>query len=129
MKMKTYNLPAVLLAAIAAMVLIMTAGAATAYADEGYNVNIRPFMDGEYIALPGQNLAFTADVYFDYEGESWRDDGELEYKWELGDEDSKYAKVKAHKGTSIATVTFKDLPEGRDSDLTSSQLGHLVSGS
>ncbi|MBQ3282149.1 MAG: hypothetical protein IJH41_07075 [Eubacterium sp.] len=113
MKMKTYNLPAVLLAAIAAMVLIMTAGAATAYADEGYNVNIRPFMDGEYIALPGQNLAFTADVYFDYEGESWRDDGELEYKWELGDEDSKYAKVKAHKGTSIATVTFKDLPEGQ----------------
>ena len=62
MKMKTYNLPAVLLAAIAAMVLIMTAGAATAYADEGYNVNIRPFMDGEYIALPGQNLAFTPDV-------------------------------------------------------------------
>ncbi|MBR2547984.1 MAG: hypothetical protein IKF07_07340 [Eubacterium sp.] len=116
MKMKSINMPAVLLAVIAAMVLMMAAGATTAYADDtGYDVEIKPvFKEGfSYIALPGGSIPLTADVYYDFEGESYRDDGDLEFKWELGDDDSQFAKLKVHKYTnSLATVEFRNLPAG-----------------
>ena len=114
MKMKTKNLPAILLAVVAAMILMLSA-AGTVYADNGdYDVEISPMFGGEYIALPGGRIPLSAEVYQDFEGDLVRDDGDLDFKWELDEEDAQFATIRPHKyASSIATVKFKELPEGQ----------------
>ena len=116
MKMKSNNLPAVLLTAIIAAAIIFTCGLfSQAYADYGdYDVEIGSAMATHYTGLPGSTIRLGATVYRDFEGEEVVDQDDLEFRWELGAGDSQFAKLKVFNiDGSLAHVTFKPLPEGQ----------------
>ena len=67
MKMKTNNLPAVLLAVIMAALMILTSGLFDqAHADTDYWVEITPEAE-TWVALPGDTIPVSAKVYYDFD--------------------------------------------------------------
>jgi hypothetical protein len=115
MKMKTNNLPAVLLAVIMAAAMIMCYGLLNqVYADDdAYLVEITPEKN-EWIKLPGQSIKLTAGVYYDFEGEFIQEQSDMDFRWEIADDDAQFARIKSNaKDPNKATLQFKDLPEGQ----------------
>ena len=79
MKMKTNNLPAVLLAVIMAALLIMASGLFDqAHADTDYWVEITPEAE-TWVALPGDTIPVSAKVYYDFDGEKFTNFPTLTY--------------------------------------------------
>ena len=114
MKMKSNNLPAVLLAVIMAAAVIFTCGLfSQSYADSDYTVKIGTGNDWTFFTgLPGSTIELSATLYSDYDGEKVVESDGLDFRWELGAGDSQFAKLNVKNiDNSVAHVKFKDLPE------------------
>ena len=111
MKMKTNNLPAVLLAVIMAALLIMASGLFDqAHADTDYWVEITPEAE-TWVALPGDTIPVSAKVYYDFDGENIEDQSDLDFRWTLDDDGTEFASIKVDSMNSArAKVKFKTLP-------------------
>ena len=111
MKMKTNNLPAVLLAVIMAALMILTSGLFDqAHADTDYWVEITPEAE-TWVALPGDTIPVSAKVYYDFDGENIEDQSDLDFRWTLDDDGTEFASIKVDSMNSArAKVKFKTLP-------------------
>ncbi len=116
MKMRSYKLPAVLLAVITAIGMILAAGMfSQAYAaDNDYYIEINS-RNGDYVALPGRSITLWASVYQDFEdGAEILDNEDIDLRWELGNDDSDFARIRIYKDEpGMAVVQFHELKPGQ----------------